>query len=260
MLCSWRLLRWRCTGCWRPLALVEIAVLFNIRGAAQSRNASSVWWRNREFEMRLRISLVRRPHSRPGMCQCTPDPSTRALGLPRVGQSRSRGKELRQDSYLKYILPLLPTLATVNWRPSLPAEPPSGAMSHLSASASLVALGRALSSCSLRSVSGTRGRAEVVLRKDLDAVLVVVVASLPVIVVVLGEVRLYLGSPRERLGDAGFRRGLVDVVMCAAAGGSVEACVSTSSIAKQASLAHGRVELTLPTEQRVAPMGHIELI
>jgi hypothetical protein len=41
-------------------------------------------------------------------------------------------------TYLKYILPLFPTLATVNCRPSRPAEPPSGVMSHFSLSTSFL--------------------------------------------------------------------------------------------------------------------------
>lgn len=139
----------------------------------------------------------------------------------------------RQLSYLKYILPLLPTLATLNWRPSLPAEPPSGTTSHLSASVFPLPLCRVLSSCDLRSVSGTRGRTEVVLRNDLDAVLVVV-TSFAVVAVDFGDTRFDLASRKDRLGEAGFRRGLVRcacIDVCAAAGGSVEAGVSTASIA-----------------------------
>lgn len=44
------------------------------------------------------------------------------------------------SAYRKYILPLLPTFATVNWRPSRPAEPPSGVMSVFMSSASFLAL------------------------------------------------------------------------------------------------------------------------
>lgn len=41
--------------------------------------------------------------------------------------------------YRKYILPLFPTLATVNCLPSRPADPPSGIRSDLASSASLFA-------------------------------------------------------------------------------------------------------------------------
>ena len=61
--------------------------------------------------------------------------------------------------YLKYMRPLFPTLATANCLPSRPAEPPSGAISHLSSSW-LAFLGRRaarISSCDLRSVTGSRG-------------------------------------------------------------------------------------------------------
>ena len=65
-----------------------------------------------------------------------------------------------------------------------------------------------LSSCDLRSVKGTRGLADVVLRIDLEAVLVVV-ASFPATTVVLGDIRLDLFSLMDRFGDTGLRRGLV---------------------------------------------------
>src|SRR2546430_14090228 len=38
-----------------------------------------------------------------------------------------------RGSYLKYIRPLYSTLATVNWRPSRPADAPSGEISNLPA-------------------------------------------------------------------------------------------------------------------------------
>ncbi len=40
----------------------------------------------------------------------------------------------RKPTHLRYMRPLFPTFATANWRPSRPAEPPSGAMSNLSSS------------------------------------------------------------------------------------------------------------------------------
>ncbi len=61
--------------------------------------------------------------------------------------------------YLKYMRPLFPTLATANCLPSRPAEPPSGVISHLSSSW-LGFFGRRaarISSCDLRSVTGSRG-------------------------------------------------------------------------------------------------------
>ena len=53
--------------------------------------------------------------------------------------------------------PLFPTLATVNWRPSLPPDPPSGVMSHRSASDSFLARRSSLCSSWLRrSVAGSK--------------------------------------------------------------------------------------------------------
>lgn len=61
------------------------------------------------------------------------------------------------EAYLKYILPLFPTLATVKCRPSRPAEPPSGVISDFCPSPSLFPRGYVLPSCDLRSVTGTSG-------------------------------------------------------------------------------------------------------
>ena len=60
-------------------------------------------------------------------------------------------------AYLKNSLPLFPTLATVNWRPSRPAEAPSGATSHRSFSSSRLASDSVLLT-DLCSVKGTIGR------------------------------------------------------------------------------------------------------
>jgi hypothetical protein len=59
----------------------------------------------------------------------------------------------RRSTYRKYILPLFPTLATVNCLPSRPAEPPSGVISYFTSSASLFA--RRLILFSLRNPSCT---------------------------------------------------------------------------------------------------------
>jgi hypothetical protein len=75
--------------------------------------------------------------------------------------SRSRQRQRAAPTYRKYIFPLFPTLATVNFLPSLPAELPSGAISILTSSLDLPAgdgaalSWRALSrSCRLRTISG----------------------------------------------------------------------------------------------------------
>ena len=61
--------------------------------------------------------------------------------------------------YLRYMRPLFPTFATANCLPSRPAEPPSGAISHLSSSwlGFFARRPARFSSCDLRSVTGNRG-------------------------------------------------------------------------------------------------------
>ena len=58
------------------------------------------------------------------------------LTLPQVLYSRTRMSIRLRVSYLRYILPLFPTLATVNCRPSLPAELPSGVIVDFTSSIS----------------------------------------------------------------------------------------------------------------------------
>jgi hypothetical protein len=115
----------------------------------------------------------------------------------------------------------------VNWRPSRPADPPSGATSHFSVSVSPLGLGALLFSCDLRSVTGTRGRvAAGAVRVDL-AVVLVERTSFPAAMDDLGEVRFHLESTGGLLGDAGPRRGLDR----GAGGGRVAGGVSVTSMA-----------------------------
>lgn len=117
--------------------------------------------------------------------------------------------------YLKYMRPLFPTLATANCLPSRPAEPPSGAISHLSSSW-LAFFGRRparISSCDRRSVTGSRGF--VFPRPRLGAPRPVVFARLPSapsrggggwIMIRSGDVRTRVGGS---LGERSRRRGRV---------------------------------------------------
>jgi hypothetical protein len=65
-----------------------------------------------------------------------------------VSSIRDPSSSQVSSAYRKYILPLFPTLATVNCLPSRPAEPPSGVTSILPSSTSLLA--RRLTLFSLR--------------------------------------------------------------------------------------------------------------
>jgi hypothetical protein len=117
--------------------------------------------------------------------------------------NRESGHEAVEKSYLKYIRPLFPTFATVNCLPSRPAEPPSGAMSNFSPSAStfLTRHAATFSSCDFRSVTGTRGFAA-------TGGMRILLVHLPVTVsfpVNLGLVLLNLASRSPPLGDNGLR-------------------------------------------------------
>lgn len=91
--------------CWRPLTLVEVTITFKrtplITQYVETRGARRRDWKD---EVRLRVSLVCRPHGRSGMCQYTQAPSTTCIAAPR---SKTRGavKQVSETAIVPQVYP-----------------------------------------------------------------------------------------------------------------------------------------------------------